>query len=90
MDYAKDLIKEDNYDENVMTDDEMSDLIGGYGSDDLSTEVKCEVTVIVCDKIKNTEEEKYTYFRIVKSLSESDKYFEWVVTVTNPKDESNH
>ena len=48
------------------------------------------MTVLVCDKIKNPEEENYTYVRIVKSLSESEKYFEWVVTVTNPKDGCNY
>ena len=48
----------------------MSDLIGGYKSDRYSIEGEDEVTVLVCDEIKNPEEDKYTYVSIVKSLSE--------------------
>ena len=48
------------------------------------------MTVIVCNKIKYNEEEKYTYVRIVKSPSENEKDFEWLGTVTNPKYESNY
>ena len=35
-----------------MTDDEMSDLIGGYESHDSSTEEEYEVTVIVYEKME--------------------------------------
>ena len=38
-----------------MTNDENSDLIGGYKSDDSSIEGGDEVTVLVCDKIKRPE-----------------------------------
>ena len=48
------------------------------------------MTVIVCSNIKKYEEEKYNYGRIVNSLSEIKKYFEWVGTVTNPKCERNY
>ena len=50
MDYAEYLSEYDNYDENLMTDDEMSDLIGGYKSYDYSTEGEDEVTVIDYEK----------------------------------------
>ena len=50
LNYAEDLIEEDNYDENLMTDDEMSDLIGGYKIYDYSTEREDEVTVINHEK----------------------------------------
>ena len=33
LDYADNFSEEDNCDENSMTNDEMSDLIGGYESD---------------------------------------------------------
>ena len=66
MDYYEDLSEEDNYDEHYMTDYEMLDLIGGYKSDESPIEVEDEATVIVCDKIKNTKEEKCTYVIIVK------------------------
>ena len=39
----------------------------------------------VCDEIKITEEEKYVYVSILNILSESEKYYEFVGTVTNPK-----
>ena len=51
-----------------MTNDENSDLIGGYKSDDSSIEGGDEVTVLVCDKIKRPEETKYTYVSIVKII----------------------
>ena len=38
MGYAEYLNEEYNYDENLMTDDENSDLIGGYKSDESSIE----------------------------------------------------
>ena len=38
LDHVEGFIEEDNYDKNLITDDEMSDLIGGYKSDDSSTE----------------------------------------------------
>ena len=73
-----------------MNNDEMSDLIDGYKSDNYSIEREDEVTVLVRDEVKYPEEEKYTYVSIVDSISESDKYFEWVGTVTKPKDERNY
>ena len=73
LDYTEYFSKEDKHDENQMYDDEMYDLIGGYKIDDLSIEVEYEVTVLGCDIIKIYQEEKCTYVRIVKSLSETDK-----------------
>ena len=35
-----------------MTGDEMSDIIGGYKTDDSSTEVEDKLTVLVCGEIK--------------------------------------
>ena len=55
--------------------DEISDLIGGYKSDDSYIEGEDEVTVLFCDEIKNNKEDKYNYVRILKSLSEREKYF---------------
>ena len=52
MDYGEDLSEEDNYDENLMTNDEISDLISGYKSDESSIEGEDNVTVLVCDEIK--------------------------------------
>ena len=69
MGYAEYLNEEYNYDENLMTDDENSDLIGGYKSDESSIEGEDEVTVIVCDEIKIPEEEKCNDVRILKILS---------------------
>ena len=57
-----------------MTDDEMSDLIGGYKSYDYSTEGEDEVTVIDYEKKRNTEEENYTYVSTVNSLSVNDLF----------------
>ena len=48
------------------------------------------MTVLVCDKIIIPEEEKSRYIRKVNSLNESEKYFECVLTATNPKDERNY
>ena len=48
------------------------------------------MTVLVCDNIKNPEEENYTFVSMVKISSISKKYFEWVGTVTNPKYEHNY
>ena len=73
-----------------MTNDENSDLIGGYKSDDSSIEGGDEVTVLVCDKIKRPEEKKYNYISIVKIISSREKDSEWVGSVTNPKDECNY
>ena len=52
-----------------MTDDEMSDLIGGYKIYDYSTKGEDEVTVINHEKKRNTEEEIYTHVSTVNSLS---------------------
>ena len=90
LDYAEYLSEEDKYDENLMKNDEISDIIVGYKSDEPFTKGKDEARVIVCDEIKSPEENKYTYVSIVNSLSLSEKYFEWVVTVTNPKDERSY
>ena len=38
-----------------MTNDENSDLIGGYKSDDSYIDGEDEVTVLVCDEIKITK-----------------------------------
>ena len=73
-----------------MTNDENSDLIGGYKSDDSSIEGGDEVTVLVCDKIKRPEEKKYNYISIVNIISSIEKDYEWVGSVTNPKDECNY
>ena len=90
LDYTEYFSEEYNYDENSITDDEMADLIGRYESDDSSSKGEYNVTVIFCEKIENSEEEKYTYVMRVKSLSESKKYFERVETVNNPKGESDY
>ena len=58
---------------NSMTNDEMSDLISGYQSDDSSIGGEDKATVLVCDKIKNPEKYMYTYSKILKSLSEMEK-----------------
>ena len=50
LDHVEAFIEEDNYDKNPITDDEMSDLIGGYKSYDYSTEGEDEVTVIDYEK----------------------------------------
>ena len=55
-----------------MTDDEMSDLIGGYKSYDYFTKGEDEVIVIDYEKEKKTEEENYTYVSTVNSLSVND------------------
>ena len=57
------------------SNDEISDLIGGYKSDDSYIEGEDEVTVLLCDEIKNNKEDKYNYVRILKSLREREKYF---------------
>ena len=57
MDYADDCGQEDNYDEHSMTNDEMSDLIGGYESENSSIEGENEVEVIIGDNINSTKEE---------------------------------
>ena len=44
------MIEEDNYDEDMMTGDEMSDLIGGYKSYDYYTKGEDEVIVIDYEK----------------------------------------
>ena len=54
-----------------MTYDGMYEIFDGYKNYDSSTEVKDEVTVLVCGEVKNPEEEKYTDVRILNSLSES-------------------
>ena len=53
----------------MISDNEMSDLFGWCEIDDSSNEGEGEVKILVCDKIKNLEEEKYSYFSIVNSLS---------------------
>ena len=88
--YTGDLNEEYNFDGNSITYDENYNLIGWYKSDYLSTKGKDEVTVPVCDKIEKSEEENYTYGVILKILSEREKYFELVGTVTKPKDEHNY
>ena len=84
------MIEEDNYDENLMTDDEMSELIGGYRSYDYSTEGEDEVTVIDYEKKK-----KY-WGRELYSCQHSEYpkckwfVFEWLGSVTNPKYKRNY
>ena len=69
MGCAGDLSEKENFDENSMINDKMSDLIGGYKSDESSIVKKYEVTVPVYGEIKRPEEEKYTYSIIVKRLN---------------------
>ena len=67
-----------------MTDDEMSDLIGGYKSYDYSTEGEDEVTVIDYEKKRNTEEENYTYVSTANGLSVND-FFLMIRICNQPK-----
>ena len=49
--YAESLSEENHFDEILIMDDEiMSDLVGGYESDDSSIEVEDEVIVLVFEK----------------------------------------
>ena len=89
LDYAKYLSEEENYDENFMTDDEISDWIDEYKMDESYIEGEHKVTVLVCEKSTNPVEETCTSLRIVKIQGESEKAFERVRTATNTKDDRN-